>query len=42
VVEKTSRERGNILVWRILRWYLLVVEVLLMVYGVYLLTTRQN
>jgi hypothetical protein len=42
VVEKTSRERGNILVWRILRWYLLVVEVLLMVYGVYLLTTGKT
>jgi hypothetical protein len=42
VVEKTSRERGNILVWRILRSYPLVVEVLLLVYGVYLLTTGKT
>jgi hypothetical protein len=29
-------------VWRILRWRLLVIEVLLMVYGVYLLTTGKT
>ena len=42
MVEKTSRERGNIFVWRILRSYPLVVEVLLLVYGVYLLTTGKT
>ena len=42
MVERDRRERRNTLVWRILRWYLLIIEVMVIVLGVHLLSTGRS